>query len=177
MFWICISLLLQVAWADVPLTIRVDEGLETVTLICPDGRNEVKPVENGTVTFDQPPESCEVKVTRSIGTVDRAGTWACSTNGCTLEVPPHAPVSDGPGKINLIFLDSGKATTIELACPGGYRNRESIKDFTTVFDEVPKGECTVYAKGGSTAKFHPIGWGTHACTVAGPTLLCQPYKP
>ena len=164
------------ATAGVPLVITVPKDVDKVTVTCPDGTVQTEEVKNGQVSLDLVPENCAVSVTKKVGTVNSSGEWHCSETRCTMNVPPHKKVEDAPGRVNLIFLDSGKATTIELSC-SGYRQRTPIVDHTAVFNEVPKDDCTVYAKGGSTAKSQPLNWGTYACTILGPTLLCQDYKP
>ena len=177
MFWLwIISGLVAPAQAGVPLVVNVDKGLEAVTIRCPNGIEETQKVANGQVSFDMLVEGCSIAVTKTIGSVKSNGTWTCTERGCSLDVPPHAPVTNADGRVNLIFLDSGKASTIELSC-SGYRQRTKIADHTAIFEGAPKGDCTVYAKGGTTAKSQPVQWGTYVCTIAGPTLVCQNYKP
>jgi hypothetical protein len=174
-FW-WLFLISQSGWAGVPLVIKVAPEINEVTVRCTDGQVHTKTVQNGEISLDILPTSCAVSVTQRIGEVNKTGTWHCTPRGCTLEVPPHKPVTNGAGRINLIFLDAGAASSIELSC-AGYRKRQSIDDFTVVFNDTPKEPCTAYAKGGSTAKSQPLTWGTYACTLTGPTLLCQAYKP
>ena len=172
-FWL-LTLPLHSASASVPLVLNVEADVSTVTLTCPTGSQDTKPEVNGQVSFDIVPTNCDVSLTKRIGQVNSVGEYMCDSRGCTLQVPPHKPVQDADGRVNLIFLDSGNASMIELSC-SGYRERSKIYDFTAVFDDVPKDECTVYAKGGTTAKSQPLGWGTYACTISGPTLICQKY--
>jgi len=172
--WMFIWLVTPVQ-AGVPLVLKIDKEFESVRIQCPDGISETQRVSNGQVTFDVLPKGCTVSVTKKIGTVNSNGTWSCTERGCTLDIPPHKPVENADGRVNLIFLDSGKATTIELSC-SNYRQRTKIEDHTAVFNGAPKGDCTVYAKGGTTAKSQPLQWGTYVCTISGPTLVCQTYK-
>jgi hypothetical protein len=176
MNWIwLLSLPLQTANASVPLVINVEPEVVSVTLDCPNGAGETKKPEKGQVQFDVLPKDCSVLLTQSSGAISGTGEWVCNSRGCLLEVPPHKPIEDANGRVNLIFLDSGNASSIQINCTG-YRQRSAIEDYTVVFNDVPIGECTVYAKGGSSAKSQPLTWGTYACTISGPTLICQKYK-
>lgn len=168
--------LLSPVHAGVPLVLKVNKDFESVTIQCPDGLVETQMVSDGQVSFDVLPKGCSVSATKTIGSINSTGTWSCTDRGCTLDVPPHKPVQNADGRINLVFLDSGKASTIELSC-SNYRQRSKIEDYTVVFNGAPAGDCTVYAKGGTTAKSQPIQWGTYVCTISGPTLVCQNYKP
>jgi len=174
LFWL-LALTFQPAQAGVPLVIKVESGVELVTIACSDGHVQTEEVKNGSVSLDLLPKNCVISATRRIGMVNSPGEWTCNVRGCSLDVPPHKEVADADGRINLIFLDAGAASTIELSCTG-YRERTPIEDFTATFNGVPKEECTVYAKGGTTAKSQPLSWGTHVCTISGPTLICQPYR-
>ena len=177
MRWLWLFLLpLHTANAGVPLVVKVEPGVSSVSVSCPDGNVQTQEVKNNQVSFDIVPKNCTVSITKKVGKVNNTGVWFCSERGCELNVPPHKKVENADGRVNLIFLDSAKASTIELSC-SGYRERTPIEDFTAVFDDVPLDDCTVYAKGGTTAKSQPLGWGTHVCTISGPTLICQSYKP
>ena len=177
MRWLWLLLLpFHTANAGVPLVVKVEPGVSSVSVHCPDGVVQTQDVKANQVSFDLVPKDCKISITKKVGQVNNTGVWFCSERGCELDVPPHKKVQDADGRVNLIFLDAGKASTIELSC-SGYRQRTPIEDHTAVFNGVPKDDCTVYAKGGTTAKSQPLTWGTHACTISGPTLICQIYKP
>ena len=174
MKWIGLLFFTTTAQADVPVVIKVDDDVQAIKVSCPDGTDQFHTPSAGKVTLDMLPKDCTVFALRKLGVIQSVGEWTCTSQGCFLDVPPHKPVTNADGRVNLIFLNHGNAKTMELSC-SGYRERTGIDDFTATFDGVPKGDCVVYAKGGSTAKSQPLGWGTYACTLSGPALICQPY--
>ena len=177
MAWQWLWLLLSSsAFADVPLTIQVEDGVEQVTLDC-NGRKKTETVRNGEVSFMDFPQNCKVQLTLRSGTITGTGTWKCTAQGCFQDIPPHRPVQAEPNAVHFILLGNEPPRLLELTCAGGYRQRSSVTEFVASFNNIPvNGDCTAYVKGGSTAKFHPVHPGVYACSISGPTLVCQPYS-
>ena len=131
------------------------------------------PVKNGIATLPEVPQLCTVFFVRRTGTINGPGTYSCNNSGCVLDEVAHAPVTDGPGRVNFIFTTSLDSNAAEINCPSGYRGRESITQNTAMFTGIPANQdCTVFLKGGAPAKYSPVRAGTYYCGLTGVTLVC-----
>lgn len=158
------------ATIDVQVT---DPKVLQVFLVCADGVIS-SPVKNGVASFDRMPQGCQVQMMRQSGTIDKPGRWSCNLDACKQEEVLHAPVTNAPGRLNLILTtELPKGATLELTCPGGYRQRVEIAQNTAVFDGLPAGEdCDLYFKASVPTRFRPIREGTWSCGISGSTAIC-----
>lgn len=164
---------LATAHAQSALEITVSDPLVTaVVLECADGVHKGV-VRDGVVTFDLRPAGCTVNMVRRSGTVDAPGRWACTLDKCTHEEVQHQPVTDAPGRVNVITtIELPKGASFELTC-STYRQRADITLNTAVFEGVPEADdCTLFFKGGVPARFHPIHPGTWSCGLTGSVAVC-----
>lgn len=149
-----------------------DPAVSSLVLKCRSGVYETE-VKNGLATFEHLPDGCQVFMIRKSGTIDATGLWSCGADTCTHEEVRHQPVTDGPGRINVIVttaLPPGAA--LELTCNNGFRVRSEVVVNTAVFASVPDEECTLFFKGSVPARFRPIRTGTWSCGLAGSTAVC-----
>lgn len=155
------------------LQIKIDDpAVSEVLLACADGEFRAE-VRDGYASFMRSPSACQVHLIQRVGEIDAAGQWRCSAAGCALADVEHRPVSDADGRINVIInTEIPASTTLELTCPGSYRQRERIELNTAVFEDVPADECTLLFKGGVPAKYRPMRWGTYYCGLSGSTVIC-----
>ena len=155
------------------VAITVTDPLVTsVVLTCADGRFEL-PVRQGVATMERTPTRCEVSMFRTSGLVDQPGKWTCTLDRCTQVEVDHQPVSDAPGRINVILTtELPPGSSLEIACTSGYRTRTGIALNTAVFEGVPAEQCTMYFKGGVPAKFGPITQGTWSCGLSNTVAVC-----
>jgi len=170
--------LAALALASPPLTIHVDPKATEVSLVC--GTTVTKaPVRDGVATFEVAPDNCTVYASLPVGVVPSAGVYACSAGNCALQDVPHAPISDAPGRLNVVLAeDYAENGWMEVVCADGYRKRADIKEHTAVFDELKTGsECTLYWKGGAPASLKHVVPGSERCTLSGTTAVCTSIKP
>lgn len=155
------------------VSITVTDPLVTsVVLACADGRYEL-PVRNGVAAMEKTPNRCEVSMFRTSGRVDQPGKWTCTLDKCTQVDVDHQPVTDAPGRINVILTtELPPAASLEISCTSGFRIRAGISLNTAVFDGVPPEQCTMFFKGGLPAKFGPITQGTWSCGLSNTVAVC-----
>lgn len=155
------------------LEITITDPLVTaVVLECADGAHKGV-VKDGVAAFDIRPQGCTVHLIRKSGTIDDPGRWTCTLDRCTQQEVAHHPVTDAPGRVNVITTtDLPKGAAFELTC-STYRERAEISLHTAVFEGVPDNDdCTLFFKGGVPARFHPIGPGTWSCGLTGNVAVC-----
>jgi hypothetical protein len=149
-----------------------DPLVSEVVLECADGSYR-SAVKGGIATFERMPQACKVSMVRRSGVIDRAGRWWCSLDACKQEEVLHAPVTDAPGRVNVIVATAlPKGAALELTCTG-FRVRTEVVQNTAVFDGVPDGaDCELYFKGTVPARFRPIAAGTWSCSLSGAAAIC-----
>lgn len=87
--------------------------------------------------------------------------------------PAPAPPPRGNGSFS-VTLNGGGATSIEVNCPSGFRERGSFSGTRASVANVPNEPCTVNFKGGAPAKFSPVrGNQSLTCTITGSTAVCN----
>jgi hypothetical protein len=134
------------------------------------------PVKNGLASLPDLPGKCKVSMLRPSGEIDVAGKYTCTPDDCILAQFDHKPVSDGPGKINIILAPSVTANAVELTCPSGFRNRAAVERRTALFEGVPREDCGLMFKGGPPLRYRPLDWGTYTCSVTVSTVICTKGK-
>jgi hypothetical protein len=168
------------AFAGTPLIVNVDPKAVKVVLDC-GGQKLEAPVKNGVASFEAAPAGCQVGLVMPAGQLDGAGTWTCTatgTPGCHLDEFPHAAISNGPGKVNVVLTGKYDTQWLELKCGETYRERGDIAENTTTFASVPSGDCQLYFKGASPAQFRPITAGkSYRCSLIGTTAVCENLQP
>jgi hypothetical protein len=163
--WVAIA---RASTIDVQVT---DPAVTQVILECADGVY-TSPVKSGMAAFDRMPQGCKVSMLRKSGAIDKAGRWTCSLDVCKQEEVLHAPVSDAPGRLNIILTtELPKGAGLELTCTG-YRQRAEITQNTAVFEGVPQAECELYFKSSVPTRYRPIGPGTWSCSISGAAAIC-----
>lgn len=151
-----------------------DPKVTKVLLTCADGRYEAVP-KNGHVTFEHVPDACQVEFVRKSGVIDSTGSWTCSADTCSKEQVEHRPVTNAPNRVNVVVTtELPPGATLELTCSNGFRVRAEVVTNTSVFDNVPNEECTLFFKGTVPAKYRPITPGTWWCSLSGTTAICKP---
>ena len=168
MWWLA-GLAAQASTFEIQVT---DPLVTSVILKCRSGTFEQAP-KAGVVAFEHLPDACQVYMVRKSGTIDTTGIWSCGLETCKHEEVRHAPVTDAPGRVNVIVttaLPPGAA--LELTCSNEFRVRADIQTNTAVFDAVPDEECTLFFKGTVPARYRPIRAGTWHCGLAGTTAVC-----
>ena len=97
-------------------------------------------------------------------------------------LPPVDTRAPGPQDL-LVRMTPGRATSLELLCPSGYRERATLgpgPDPTWTwgrFTGLSGGDCTLYFKGGAPAAFGPVAAGSGlSCDVVGSTAVCGPLE-
>jgi hypothetical protein len=167
------TLWLAAAASAQSLEIRVPDPMVTaLVLTCADGTLQV-PVKDGAVKLERTPQSCAVSMVRRSGEVTEPGRWTCTLDRCTQEEVAHRPVSDAPGRVNVILTtEVPPGSALELTCSEGFRARADVSLNTAVFDGVPDEECTLFFKGGVPAKFRPIRQGTWSCGLSNTVAVC-----
>jgi len=168
-----VLLLTTLAWASSPLELEItDPQITAVVLECADGTHKAV-VKNGKASFQRIPESCTVNLVRRAGSIESAGVYACTIEGCTRKDVHHRPVTDADGRINVIAeTPLAGGAWLELTCGSGFRARADVLENTAVFDGVPEEDCILLFKGGAPAKYRPITWGTWMCSVPGTVAVC-----
>ncbi len=164
------------AFAIAPLEVRVDPDVTSVKLVCGSDSWESKP-HDGVATFDRAPDNCQVLVTRPAGQINGPGIYTCTGGTCVYQDTPHRPVSNAPGRLNVVFTGAYDTQWLELKCDGGFRERVDITENAGTFDGVPSGECTLLFKGATPAQYRPVTTGTYKCRLTGITAVCDPFKP
>jgi hypothetical protein len=179
MLWLAAALLNPVAHAE-DLTVLVDSGISHVALDC--GTEQFEATQgmrqaDGQVAYTfpiRPGRECQVTVTRTLGSLEQLGTWACTSAGCTQQGGGAAPVSVPDGTIRVLVALGTSHNQLELACVSGYRERVPVEDHVGTFSGVPRGEdCTLNFKGGPPMKFRPISWGAWECHLVSNTPVCK----
>lgn len=97
------------------------------------------------------------------------------------EAPPSPPPIDffeAPaelgGAVTVILTGAARATSVEITCPGGFRDRGEFAQGVAVVPAVPPEDCTVRFKGGPPAKYAPVRGGQSlSCSFQGTTALCK----
>jgi hypothetical protein len=149
-----------------------DPMVTSLVLTCADGRFEL-PVRDGVAVMERTPSLCRVSMYRSSGEVDRPGKWTCTLDKCTQVEVDHKPVTNAPGRINVILTsDLPPSAWLEISCTSGFRTRTDISLNTAVFDGIPSEQCTMYFKGSVPAKFGPITEGTWSCGLSNTVAVC-----
>jgi hypothetical protein len=73
-----------------------------------------------------------------------------------------------------VSLPGGGATSVEVTCPSGYRQRASISAGKASFSGVPSDSCMLYFKGGAPAQFGPVRGGQSLkCSIQATTAVCN----
>ena len=130
-------------------------------------------MKGGVAAFTEAPSAeCKVDVVRRAGTISGPGVWTCDLSGCNQKDLHHRAISDAPGRVNVVSTGLAPSASLEIKCPGGYRERAQITENTATFEGVPDEECTLLFKGGVPAKYNPLGWGTYYCRLTGTTAVC-----
>lgn len=151
-----------------------DPSVVTLILECANGSYRAD-VKGGVALFDHLPNNCRVYMIRRAGLVNEPGKWTCLAETCSQEEILHQEVVDAPGRLNIVLAsEMPKGSSFELTCPGGYRTRADIAINTAVFEGVPSsGDCTLFFKGNTPARFNGISPGTWSCGILGSTAVCQ----
>lgn len=164
---------LALAADTAPLELKIeDPKVRTVVLKC--GADEMRAdVKGGIASFPRAYSGCEVTMIRPAGTIGAPGRYTCDLDRCAQEDVHHLPISDAPQRVNVVLTTPMPAgTSLEVNCPGGYRERQTVTENTAIFDRVPTQDCTLLFKGGVPAKYSPLKYGTYYCSLTGPTAVC-----
>ncbi|MCK6520487.1 protein kinase [Myxococcota bacterium] len=88
---------------------------------------------------------------------------------------PAAPKAPSvPSGSLTVSLPGGGATSVEVTCPSGYRQRASINGGKASFSGVPSDSCMIYFKGGAPAQFGPVRGGQSLkCSIQATTAVCN----
>jgi hypothetical protein len=149
-----------------------DPLVTSIVLTCADGRYEL-PVRNGVAGMEKTPSQCQVSMYRTSGVVNQPGKWTCTLDRCSQTEVDHRPVTDGPGRINVILTTpQPPGASLEITCASGYRTRTEISLNTAVFEGIPAEQCTMFFKGTVPAKFGPITAGTWSCGLSNTVAVC-----
>ena len=91
--------------------------------------------------------------------------------------PARSSGSVGAGPF-VVKLAQG-ATSVEVKCGGGYRQRAAFAGGVATVPDLPVGEdCTVIFKGGPPAQFRPVrAHMTVECSLQGTTAVCEQDGP
>ena len=168
-----IWLLTQAAFAA-PIEITVtDSAVERVLFTCDEGSFEAK-VHLGKAQLPERVTNCKLQMVRKAGVISGPGTYTCDLNACKMDQVEHKPVSDAPGRVNIIVTGAYQAQALELTCTDGFRERSAIETNTAIFNDVPTSDCTLFFKqGGPPAKYRGVTAGkTYFCSVNGAAAVC-----
>ena len=169
-FWLALCSLADAA----PLTIHIEDPYVIAVVLECDNDLKKATVRDNKALFPDIPKNCKVDLIRRTGVIDEAGVWSCGLDGCKQDDVHHAPISNAPGRINVVFTgDSGGTLALELTCSSGHRERVDVKEATTIFNDVPAEDCTIQFKGGVPARFRHITPGTWYCSLTGATAVCD----
>lgn len=172
------SLIVLTAFAATPVDIEAPAGVTHVALVCPGRAPLVAEVQGGHATFAEvPPDACEVQLVRGVGGLQGAGRYRCDDAGCVRLEAHHAPISDAPGRVNIVLEPPYEVRWLELTCGEDFRERVDLVENTGVFSKVPPGECTLHFKGGPPARYRPITAGSWRCSLVSSTAICRELKP
>ena len=157
-----------------PLTVHIeDPAVHAVVLKCGTKKERVS-VTEGKATFLTSPDQCTLDLIRTVGTIATPGVWRCGAEGCVLEDVDHAPVTDAPDRVNLIFIsDTLGNQTVEINCPNGHRERAPIERNTAVFSSVPALTCDVRFRGGASLVATGLTIGTWYCQLDPGAARCH----
>jgi len=87
---------------------------------------------------------------------------------------PSLPPSPPKGLLSITLTDSAMAQTIELSCPGGYRERQRPSGGKVSFSRVPAEACVLFFKGPIPARYQPVSGGKNLrCSIVGTTGVCS----
>jgi hypothetical protein len=129
---------------------------------------------------------------RVVGSTAVCGPKVAARPASPVASPKAPPVAAGPvaGDVLLVEVtDSPGVSGLELSCPGGYRQRQSVIPLAgpsgvagnygpAKFRYVPKEPCTLYFKGVKPARFDPVTAGTSLrCHLVSTTAVCAPAAP
>ncbi len=93
--------------------------------------------------------------------------------GTVAAAPPKPKAPAGPATLSL-NLTGVQASSVEVTCPSGVRQRASIAGGVASVPAVPQEDCTVFLKGGAPGKYGPVRGGQSLkCTMSGVTLSCR----
>ncbi len=82
--------------------------------------------------------------------------------------------SSGPGTLTVTLADASQATSIEVNCPSGFRQRSALSGGRGSIASVPQEKCVLYFKGGAPAQFAPVNGGRSlSCSIVGTTAVCK----
>lgn len=167
--------MIATSFANAPIQISItDPHVQAVHFRCAGLETMRVEVKNNKVTVGKEVAKCDLVMERRAGTIDGPGRYTCDLDKCTLDDVFHRPVTDQPGRVNMIFANKVDANSVELICPNGNRTREPIIDNVAVIDDVPTDEhCRVTTRSGTPAQFNKISPGTWRCTILGTTMLCN----
>lgn len=91
----------------------------------------------------------------------------------TTPKPTPAP-SKGPATLTVALKDASQATSVEVVCPSGFRQRSALAGGRGSIASVPQEDCTLYFKGGAPAQYKPVRGGQSlSCSIQGTTGLCN----
>ena len=156
-----------------PVNISVTDPMVSELVFDCDGATKRSPVKNGMASLAEIPGECDVYFIKKIGKIDGAGTYSCSPGGCQLDEVHHKPISDAPGRINIILTSKVDSPMMEVNCPSGHRVRTNVETNTAIFNSVPDEDCALLFKGGMPAQYRPIRAGTYYCSLSGGTAICN----
>jgi hypothetical protein len=177
--WAILILLAGMAHAD-DLVLEVPADIDAVVLDCPGQRLEQPvPASSGptaSVRFPMwPGRECAVEFRRSVGRVVQLGSWRCAETGCVEVGSDEAPAPPlPPGQIKVLVAEGLPHPTVELTCPGGFRQRAAVMEHAALFTGVPDEDCDLFFKGGAPLRYRPLRYGTWACSVVANTAVCRP---
>jgi len=90
-------------------------------------------------------------------------------------VATPAPRPSATGSVSVTFTGTQIPTKIEIACDGGFQQRQSVSGGTAIVSGVPtSGSCKMFPKGGVVATAKEVhGGGSYNCTIEGTTTSCR----
>jgi hypothetical protein len=169
--WLTLSLA-----AAEPLTLHVDPDVSEVMVTCGARIDKYKPREGRVVIPVAPTSTCDVALTRKVGTVAGPGSVRCGSQGCERTVAGKQLGDVEPGVISILLAPETPARSLELDCEDDNRQRVDIVNDAVRFTGVPDKTCTIYFKGAVPGKFRPITWGTWHCHLESSTAVCVNQK-
>jgi len=161
------------------LVLEVPSTVDAVVLECGGQRLEqaVASTTGATalVRFPQwPGRSCDVTFVQRVGQVIQLGDWRCGADGCAETHANEAAAPPlPPGQVKVLLTEGLPHQLLELTCPGGFRQRTSVRDHAALFTGVPSEDCEVFFKGGAPLRFRPVREGTWECSVVSATAVCR----
>ena len=97
----------------------------------------------------------------------KRSSGASSSSGQASAAPAKPPpAAKGPGPLKVTLKTPGAATSVEVTCSTGFRQKASFSGDVAVVQNVPLDGCTLFFKGGPPARWQGVKGGTSlACTI------------